>query len=80
LSTSKTIAKDLPTTSERIQVKLDSFNLLDPRIAEIVVISIFPTIAYRYLDIFLKIGGIKYPLKTKREEILTKGITEDDLA
>jgi hypothetical protein len=80
LSTSKTMAEDLPTTSERMQAKLDSFNPLDPRTAEIVVISTFPTTAYRCLDTFLEIGGIEYPLKTKREEILAKGITEDDLA
>lgn len=79
LSSSKTMSEDLPTDAIRMQEKLNALNLLDPRTAEVVVLSIYPTFAARCLDTFVTVDGTEFPLKTSKAKLKALGITEADI-
>jgi hypothetical protein len=79
LSTSNTMSEDLPTDSIRMQNKLDSFNPLDPRTGEIIVLSTFPTIAVRCLTTWIEIEGQSFPMKASRALLKEHGISDTEI-
>jgi hypothetical protein len=63
LSNTSTTSEDLPTDAKRMQAKMDSYYPLDPRTADKIVLSTYPTLAARCLDTYVKIGDMDVLLK-----------------
>lgn len=59
---------------------LDPFNPLDPRTANIVVLSTFSTMAARCLDTYVTIGGQHYPINTSKAAWKNFDITDKQIA
>jgi hypothetical protein len=78
LSNTATAAEDLPTDAVRMQAKMDSFHPLDPRTADKIVLSTYPTLSARLLDIFVRIRDMDVPIK--RGEYIKQrfGIGDDE--
>jgi hypothetical protein len=80
LSTGTSRSTDLPTDSASMQALLDSYNLLDLRTSEVVILTTYPTFAARCLDTYVLIDDKEYPIKANNRILADLGITKKDIA
>jgi hypothetical protein len=57
------MSEDLPIDAKRMQAKIDSYYPLNLHTADKIVLSTYPMLATRCLDIYVKIGDIDVLLK-----------------